>query len=911
MPYFMPSPSPSGHDPPPLALATGRSPIRIRRRAVGGLAAAWGLLLLLAARASGQAAPAPAPAAAVAELNATSGAQSLQDGSGAASYAPNLDLAWRIWAPEGHLVFLAFAAFATEGGLDFVAVYDGPEASSAPRLFRGAGAPALEALRFTSSGRALLVTFHSDSEGSAEGFSATYAAVRLSAPSIVSAAPVASAASVSVVVRVLCAAGEGAAAIDVRCAETGDGGGGTGFSASASAPAPADGGEVDVGLDASGAGFRRLELACTAAARTAAGAASPRSAPFPLVLPAVSVARPTLDSAEADGAGSVSLHASFSAADGVSALVGSCYGPAGSFSAAAPVSGASGSVRVPVPASVAGYSLSCAVAARSAAGALSLQSQPAIISVPPGLARLPFRGSAARLNSSEAAGAARSTGRVRLPPLLFGAPCTLELRVKLESVQAETVLLEVGDPSGLSNLVLRVDSQLRLAVLENWATPRMSYRNHPTGFVPPDSLTKAGVWLHLALTIGPGERPTCRLYASGYPLLAYTAAAPPPSAARTGSLLGGGVAADGTAGWYAPRDLRGALLADVRLWSAALSPEEVAAARAGLPLATDSLELYLPLASSLEDASGRGRHAAWSPGSGDPVLGLEFVSVAEAEATAYTYAPPAGAPRAGPALSVQKVPAASMAGPVPSPREAHGAVINDTLWSIGGLCVGRTRCAGGDEAPFAKLDLTAAYGGSLWVAFGYGAKGTGTVFSQYTDVYRFDFAARQWRFDEVPDGTGGAPTPRQYPACTLLGARFYAFGGRGSNLEDLVDLAFVDLAARPLRWQKVAPPAGSPVPASRFYSLNWAVGDSWVVVGGCASLPVYTYGEAATIQDAWLFSERCGVWTRLPVEGPFPEPYTSAGGYWARGGRAVAFAGVTTGAVYWNDLYLASLDRAP
>eukprot|EP00741_Cyanophora_paradoxa_P016145 tig00000042_g15585.t1 len=74
---------------------------------------------------------------------------------------------------------------------------------------------------------------------------------------------------------------------------------------------------------------------------------------------------------------------------------------------------------------------------------------------------------------------------------------------------------------------------------------------------------------------------------------------------------------------------------DVRLWSVERSAEEIAASYEYRPVSTYGLELYLPLASGLEDESGRGRHGVLEPANG----ALTFVARPDTVRPAHT--PPA------------------------------------------------------------------------------------------------------------------------------------------------------------------------------------------------------------------------------------------------------------------------------
>ena len=50
---------------------------------------------------------------------------SFDDGSGSSNYRNDVDCAWKLRCPSGQNVRLSFSSFSTEGGYDFVRVYDG------------------------------------------------------------------------------------------------------------------------------------------------------------------------------------------------------------------------------------------------------------------------------------------------------------------------------------------------------------------------------------------------------------------------------------------------------------------------------------------------------------------------------------------------------------------------------------------------------------------------------------------------------------------------------------------------------------------------------------------------------------------------------------------------------------------
>lgn len=102
-------------------------------------------------------------------LTASSG--SIDDGSGGSDYGNDSDCRWLINPTGAANVSLTFTSFDTEDGYDYVKIYDG-NSTSDPLLGEYCGSSIPPAI--TSSGGQMLVSFISDYDITAAGFSASY-----------------------------------------------------------------------------------------------------------------------------------------------------------------------------------------------------------------------------------------------------------------------------------------------------------------------------------------------------------------------------------------------------------------------------------------------------------------------------------------------------------------------------------------------------------------------------------------------------------------------------------------------------------------------------------------------------------------------------------------------------------------
>lgn len=94
-------------------------------------------------------------------------------------YGNGVDSSWLIQTTEGHVIELDFLSFSTESGYDYLKVYNG--ATTSTQLI-GTYSGTTPPPTITSSTNQVLVTFHTDSSVTANGFTATYMTFQQAGP---------------------------------------------------------------------------------------------------------------------------------------------------------------------------------------------------------------------------------------------------------------------------------------------------------------------------------------------------------------------------------------------------------------------------------------------------------------------------------------------------------------------------------------------------------------------------------------------------------------------------------------------------------------------------------------------------------------------------------------------------------
>eukprot|EP00741_Cyanophora_paradoxa_P001080 tig00000455_g1041.t1 len=117
--------------------------------------------------------------------------------------------------------------------------------------------------------------------------------------------------------------------------------------------------------------------------------------------------------------------------------------------------------------------------------------------------------------------------------------------------------------------------------------------------------------------------------------------------------------------------------------------------------------------------------------------------------------------------------------------------------------------------------------------------------------------------------------------------------------------SFLDLAEPALRWRSLPAPASS-LPVFLDFPWSWSMPNgTWVVSGGAPN-GYSNYDSAFSARAAFLFDQRCRRWTRLRVEGDFPNGYLGAAGYVPERGAAALFGGLDPGALLSSPAIVAA-----
>ncbi len=152
------------------------------------------------------------------------------------------------------------------------------------------------------------------------------------------------------------------------------------------------------------------------------------------------------------------------------------------------------------------------------------------------------------------------------------------------------------------------------------------------------------------------------------------------------------------------------------------------------------------------------------------------------------------------------------------------------------------------------------------IAFG-GRDRTGAPYTNYADVFAFDFATDTWS-EIVTTGTG--PSPRSNGAVAIAGDRLLVFGGdvatSGFELTGVGDFFSLDLTTN--EWTEITA-EGAPSP--RLYPGGVVVGDDFVVFGGTPSF------SGPYRNDLYAFDVTTDTWRALAGGGP-DSPPTRFGG---------------------------------
>ncbi|PSR76700.1 hypothetical protein PHLCEN_2v8297 [Hermanssonia centrifuga] len=169
------------------------------------------------------------------------------------------------------------------------------------------------------------------------------------------------------------------------------------------------------------------------------------------------------------------------------------------------------------------------------------------------------------------------------------------------------------------------------------------------------------------------------------------------------------------------------------------------------------------------------------------------------------------------------------------------------------------------EIPSPRVGHASALVGSVLIVWGGDTKTnnkTKPADKQDDGLYLLNLVSREWTRVAV---YGPGPAGRYGHAVTMIGSKFFMFGGQvdGEFLNDLWAFDLNSLRTR-ASWELIEPAEGSPRPAQRTGHICVSYGDKIVLFGGTDCQ--YHYN------DTWVFDTNTRVWSELTCIGFIPSP---------------------------------------
>ncbi len=166
--------------------------------------------------------------------------------------------------------------------------------------------------------------------------------------------------------------------------------------------------------------------------------------------------------------------------------------------------------------------------------------------------------------------------------------------------------------------------------------------------------------------------------------------------------------------------------------------------------------------------------------------------------------------------------------------------------------------------PAGRLPREIAYGASASTGRGIVCAGghRGESFSAECFLLRWDASQGSVVIEPLPD----LPVPTAYAAAGAIGETVYLVGGQGgAALSTASDALYrIDLAQRPLRWERLPPIPGGPRALAMGAVQNNGFHSCLYVMGGRRE----TRGEVEFLDDVWEFNPQLGTWrsrARMPT----------------------------------------------
>ncbi|TBU34681.1 hypothetical protein BD311DRAFT_746594 [Dichomitus squalens] len=224
------------------------------------------------------------------------------------------------------------------------------------------------------------------------------------------------------------------------------------------------------------------------------------------------------------------------------------------------------------------------------------------------------------------------------------------------------------------------------------------------------------------------------------------------------------------------------------------------------------------------------------------------------------------------------------ASPSPFPRYGHALPANATtsgeLFLFGGLVretvrndlylistrdLSATLLQTTGEIPSPRVGHASALVGSVLIVWGGDTKTSSKAKpgdKQDDGLYLLNLVSREWTRVAV---YGPSPVGRYGHAVTMVGSKFYVFGGQvdGEFLNDLWSFDLNSLRTK-ATWELVEPVEGSPRPPKRTSHICVTYGEKIILFGGTDCQ--YHYN------DTWAFDTNTKTWTELTCIGFIPSP---------------------------------------
>ncbi|KAI0361372.1 hypothetical protein OH77DRAFT_1417617 [Trametes cingulata] len=222
--------------------------------------------------------------------------------------------------------------------------------------------------------------------------------------------------------------------------------------------------------------------------------------------------------------------------------------------------------------------------------------------------------------------------------------------------------------------------------------------------------------------------------------------------------------------------------------------------------------------------------------------------------------------------------------PSPFPRYGHALPVNATssgeLFLFGGLVretvrndlylisvrdLSATLLQTTGEIPSPRVGHASALVGSVLIVWGGDTKTSSKSKpgdKQDDGLYLLNLVSREWTRVAV---YGPSPVGRYGHAVTMVGSKFYVFGGQvdGEFLNDLWSFDLNSLRSK-ATWELVEPVEGSPRPPKRTSHICVTYGDRIILFGGTDCQ--YHYN------DTWAFDTTTNTWSELNCIGFIPSP---------------------------------------